>query len=356
MNDNHDRPAARTNNRVPATTAGRLRELGMSLGFAAQVRAAARLGVADALGDEPCPAAELAATLDADPDALDRLLRALTTHGVFVETTPGQYAHTDLSRQLREDHPASLKYLMLWLTAPSTWQVWPRLDEAVRTGKPAFPEIYGQDIFTYLSTSDPESAEVFDRAMTQASRISSDRVVDILDMTDVRTVVDVGGGQGYLAATLLRRYPQVHAVLQDLDTVVAGALPEICEGGVLADRCRVVGGDCRVEVPAGADLYVFRNVLDWDDESTLAALRTVRRCGRPGGRVVVVQAVLDGTPELTFITAMDLLLLLNIGGKKHTGRGLARLVDMAGLLPGEVEPVPGTTLHAVTAYIPAAGT
>ncbi len=72
--------------------------------------------------------------------------------------------------------------------------------------------------------------------------------------------------------------------------------------------------------------------------------------------MVVVQALVDDTPELTFTTAMDLLLLLNIGGKRHTGRGLARLLDTAGLRPGEVEPVPGTTLRAVTAHIPAAGT
>jgi len=283
MNGHHDRTPAHNDDAVPAATASRLRELGISLGFAAQVRAAARLGIADALGDQPCPAADLAAAVDADPDTLDRLLRALTSHGVFVETTPGQYAHTDLSRMLREDHPASLKYLMLWFTAPWAWQVWPRLDEAVRTGKAAFPEVFG--------------------------------------LTDVRTLVDVGGGQGHLVATLLRRYPQVHAVLYDLDTVVSGAVAEIREGGALAERCQVVGGDCRVDVPADADLYVFKNVLEWDDESSLAALRAVRRCGRPGGRAVLVQNLVEDAPELTVTTAMDLFMLLNIGGKKHTGRG-----------------------------------
>ena len=354
MNDNDDRAAGGKADVVPAATASRMRELGISLAFAAQMRAAARLGIADALGDQPRPAAELAAAIDADPDTLDRLLRALTSHGVFVETAPGHYAHTDLSQLLREDHPASLKYLMLWFTAPWTWQVWPRLDEAVRTGKPAFTEIYGADFFAYLR-SDPESAEVFHRAMTEASRISSDRVVDVLDVTDVRTVVDVGGGQGHLVATLLRRYPQVRAVLYDLATVVAGALAEIREGGELADRCQVVAGDCRVDVPAGADLYLFKNVLEWDDESTLAALRAVRRCGQPGGRVVLVQNLVEDTPELTVTTAMDLFMLLNVGGKKHTRRGLAQLLEAAGLRPDGVEPVPGTTLRAVTAHIPAVG-
>jgi C-methyltransferase len=255
MNDNRD-PTA-TNHAIPAATASRMRELGMSLGFAAQVRAAARLGVADELGEDPRPAADLAAATGTDPDTLDRLLRALTSHGIFAQTAPGLYAHTDLSRLLREDHPASLKYLVLWTTAPWTWQAWPRLEEAIRTGKAVFPEIYGQEFFAYLTDSDPESAEVFSRAMTQSSRISSDLVADVLDLTGVTTVVDVGGGQGHLIATLLRRHPQISAVLYDLDDVVAGALTELRDGGALADRCQVVGGDCRVEVPAGADLYVL---------------------------------------------------------------------------------------------------
>jgi len=349
---------------VNGAAATRMRELGMSLAFAAQVRAAARLGVADALGDEPRTGAELAATVGADPDTLDRLLRALTSHGVFTaatteaataataETAPAHYAHTELSRLLREDHPAGMRYIVLWATAPWTWQAWPRLDKAVRTGKPVFPEIYGQDFFAYLRDSDPESAEVFNRAMTQSSRITSDRVADALDLTGVDTVVDVGGGQGHLVDTLLRRHPRLRAVLFDLDPVVAGAVDGIRPGGPLAGRCRVVGGDCRVDVPSDADLYVFKNVLEWDDDSTVAALRTVCRRGRPGGRVVLVQNLIEDSPERTVTTAMDLFLLLNVGGRKHTREGLTRLVAAAGLRPGGVEPVPGTSLHALTAHIP----
>jgi len=71
--------------------------------------------------------------------------------------------------------------------------------------------------------------------------------------------------------------------------------------------------------------------------------------------VVLVQNLVEDTPELTVTTAMDLFMLLNVGGKKHTRRGLARLLEAAGLRPDGVEPVPGTTLRAVTAHIPAVG-
>lgn len=342
----------KTTTTAESANATRMRELGMSLSFAAQVRAAAKLGIADALGDQPTTAADLARAVDADPDTLDRLMRALTAHGVFTEVEHGRYAHTDMSRLLREDHPKGMKYIVLWASAPWTWEAWPRLDEAVRTGKAVFPDIYGQEFFAYLSETDPESAKVFNRAMTQSSQITSALVANVLDLSGVDTVVDVGGGQGHLISTLLRRHPNAKGILYDLEKVVSGALPELTDGGALSDRCEVVGGDCRESLPAGADLYVFKNVLEWDDESSLAALRNARQAGRPGARVVLVQNLVEASSEMKVTTAMDLFLLLNVGGKKHTRQGIGRLFEQAGLRPGAVEPVPDTSLHTLTAYVP----
>src|ERR1700755_526441 len=60
-----------------------LSELVVGAWVAQAVHAAAELGVADALADGPLPIDELAFRVDADPDALERLLRALITRGVF---------------------------------------------------------------------------------------------------------------------------------------------------------------------------------------------------------------------------------------------------------------------------------
>jgi C-methyltransferase len=332
-------------------TATLVRELAMSLGFAAQLRAAAKLGVADALGRDGARADELAAAVDADPDTLDRLLRALTAHGVFEEVAPSRYMHSDLSELLREDHPRSMRYMVLWASAPWTWQAWPRLDDVVRTGKAIFPEIYGQEFFEYLKENDAASAEVFNRAMTQSSRLTSDLVAGALELGGARTVVDVGGGEGHLIATLLRRHPGLRGTLVDLPAVVAGALPELREGGELAPRCAIVGGDCREGLPAGSDLYIFKNVLEWDDESTLAALRNAAAAAGPGGGLALVQNLIEDSVEFKVTTTMDLFLLLNVGGRKHTTRSLAGLFEQSGLELVSVEPVPGSSLHIVTATV-----
>ncbi|SDW71276.1 C-methyltransferase [Amycolatopsis xylanica] len=329
----------------------RMRELAHSAVCAAAIRAAARLGVPDALGDTPATAAALASEVDADADALARLLRALSSYGVFAEEPDGRFAHTTMSRLLREDAPRGLKYNALWATEPWSWEVLPRLEEAVRTGKGVFEGLHGKQFFDYLHDGVPESAEVFDKAMTQSSLLSARAIADALDLGGVTTVADIAGGQGRVLATLLERHPSLRGILFDLPEVVAGADPRLREGGAFGGRVRLVGGDCRRSVPGDADVYLLKNILEMDDERTVEILRTVAAAGRPGSRVVVLENLIDGSPELKFTTAMDLLLLLNVGGRKHTKDGLVALMEKAGLVVGECRAV-NSYLHLFESTIP----
>jgi C-methyltransferase len=73
------------------------------------ITVAAQLGVADALADGPLPIDQLAARVDADADALRRLLRALISRGVFRYRRDGRYELNSLADTLRSDAPASMK-------------------------------------------------------------------------------------------------------------------------------------------------------------------------------------------------------------------------------------------------------
>ncbi|MER5641668.1 methyltransferase [Kitasatospora sp. NPDC002227] len=330
----------------------RLRELVFGAACAAAVRAAAQLRVADALGEQPMKVQELAQKVGADPRSLRRLLRALACYGVFTETDEDSYAHTDMSRQLREDAPDSLHYIALWCTEPWTWQAWPRLEDAVRTGRSVFPELYGREFFDYLHSGEAtESARVFDQAMTHSSRQSAADLAGFLDLTGISSVVDIGGGQGQALAALLTKHPTLRGTLLDLPQVVAQADPRLHPGGELGDRASLVGGDCRDSIPVEADLYLIKNILEWDDDSTRRTLANVLAVARPGARVVVVENLVDDSPSMRFTTAMDLLLLLNVGGAKHTRESLLTLLAEAGLRVDGVRPV-NPYLHAFEAQVP----
>ncbi|MFJ9867243.1 methyltransferase [Streptomyces sp. NPDC101165] len=328
----------------------RLRELVFGAACAAAVRAAARLGVADALDHAPMAVEDLAAAVKTEPKPLRRLLRALSCYGVFAEQPDGTFAHTETSRLLREDDPNSLRAIALWCTEPWTWDAWPKLDEAVRTGRNVVEDLYGKEFFTYLNEDAPESADVFNRAMTRSSEQSAREVAALLDLSGSRSVADIGGGQGHVVACLLDKYPEMRGSLLDLPRVVENALPRLREGGDLAHRARIVPGDVREAIPVQADVYIIKNILEWDDESTARTLRNVVEAGGPGTRVVVIENLVDDTPSMRFSTGMDLLLLLNVGGAKHTTDSMVSRLTSAGLKVEDIRPV-NPYLHAFDCHV-----
>jgi C-methyltransferase len=328
-----------------------LREIVFGAARAAAVRAAARLGVADALGEEPATVEELAKAVRTESGPLRRLLRALTCYGIFAESGDGRYTHTAMSRLLRDDAPDSLRHIALWCTEPWTWEVWPRLDEAVRTGRDVFTPLHGKGFFDYLHDDAPESATVFDKAMTRSSMQSARDIAEHLDVTGISSVADIGGGQGHVLAALLEKHPGLSGTLLDLPKVVAGADARLREGGALAGRARLVPGDCRREIPVDADLYIIKNILEWDDESTRRTLGNVVAAARPGARVLVIENLVDDSLSMRFTTAMDLLLLLNVGGQKHTRDSLVARMTEAGLTVGAIRAV-NPYLHAFDGRVP----
>ncbi len=73
----------------------------------------AEMGIADALGDDPRTAADLAASTGANADALNRALRLVSAYGIFEPSNDSDgnkgFAHTPASRLLRTDHPQSMR-------------------------------------------------------------------------------------------------------------------------------------------------------------------------------------------------------------------------------------------------------
>ncbi|MCX5339150.1 methyltransferase [Streptomyces atratus] len=327
-----------------------LRDLSLASAAPASLRAAIRIGVADALDDTPVPVGDLAATLQVDAAVLLRLLRNLRCYGIFDETADG-VVHTAMSRLLREDHPQRLKYWVQWVTEPWVWELWPDLEAAVRTGRGHFEERYGEEFFAHLHKQWQDSTEVFNKSQTELSRLTSAAIAESLDLSDVKTFADVGGGRGYTLATLLEANPHLHGTLVDLPAAVAHPDPRLLPDGALGGRSSVVAGDCLQEIPVEVDVYQFKSILEWDDERTVAALRNARRAGRPGSRVLIITNLIDDSPEIRYATGIDLLFLLNTNGRRHTKEGVAGLVDRAGLRLEGIAPV-GQLLHVVESSVP----
>ena len=247
------------------------------------VHVAAKLGVADLLEDGPKTPVALAAATGSHPETLHRLLRTLASLGVFAEEADGRFALTALAEGLRTEAPGSLRAYAIFMGEGWHVRPWGELLTSVQTGRPAFHEVFGQDVFEYLGAH-PEAASIFNAAMT--SRTGQDNVF-IIPAYDwpAGTIVDVGGGQGALLTAILGRAPDARGILYDRPQVIEAARGAIDAAG-LSDRCRLVAGDFFAEVPAGSDLYLLKRVIhDWDDERAGTILRVCRAAMGPGARL-----------------------------------------------------------------------
>lgn len=298
--------------------------------WAAQaITAAADLGIADALAKGPLSAEQLASAVNADADALSRLLRALITRGIFRQRRDGRYELTPLADTLRSDADVSMAALARFVGSPQHREHWSHLTDAVRTGRSVIPALRGKPVFEYLAEA-PELAEIFNGAMTSVSELMIAPLIAAYDFSAYATIVDVGGGHGRLLAAILGATPNSCGILFDLPQVVAGAPAVLAEQRV-ADRVRIVEGSFFDTVPEGGDAYVLKNVIhDWPDDEAVHILGNVRKAAAAGKNVLLVEGVLPGHDREFSGNWVDLEMLVSADARERTAAEYGELLRRAG--------------------------
>jgi O-methyltransferase domain/Dimerisation domain len=293
--------------------------------------AAARLGVADALGEELRSVDDLAETCKADPDALYRLLRALASIGVTEETTPKHFRLTQLGRPLRRDVAQSAwPAVVFWadLLADS----WSLLTDCVRTGKPA-AQVRDPNVPSRWS-QDSEASAIFRAVMGTAPAEDYAPIARAWDFSRASVVADLGGGGGALILAVLELHPHLQGMLVDLEASVEAAKARFAEEAV-SSRCKLLAADLTQSVPTGADVYMFKHVLHGRrDEDAIAILRNCRAVIPQNGALLIIEFILPplvshADPHLEGHLMSDLNMLAVTGGRERSEQEWRTLLEAA---------------------------
>lgn len=299
---------------------------------------AAKLSLADHLTEGPRNVDELAKSVDAHPDALYRLLRALASLGLFTEIEPRRFALTEMGTYLRTGFPGSLRALALQ-TNELYWESWGNFLHSVKTGETAFRHVHGTGIFDYLRR-DPPKAKTFDEAMTGFVTMNGASVASVYDFKQFRKVIDVGGGHGALMACILKASPETRGVIYDLPHVVEGAKKKMTAAGLL-ERCEVLAGDFFDSVPTGGEAYILSSIIhDWDDEHSILILKNCQQAMSRQAKLLLVEMIIPpgNTPFLGKL--QDLHMLANYGGRERTEEEYHQLLSAAGFRLVRIIPTP----------------
>jgi len=304
-------------------------ELAGLVGAHAEARAvqvALKLGVFRALAGGAADAQSLARVLDCEERATALLANALVALRL-LEKNGEEFSLGDTARRYLLDQ--SDEYLGgMILFDEAIFPLWAKLEEAIRTGRPArTPDMFQQS---------GEETKSFIGAMDSLVRARGDArwLAANLDLTGVKTIADVGGGPGTYVVELLRKWPDLRASIYDLGATLEVARRLLEQRAAWAlDRLELCEVDyLRDELPGPCDVLLLSNIIHSEKAATNAEL--ARKCFdalSTGGRVIIKDHIMNR--DLTQPRAgavFSLYLLLTTRGRDYAYEEVAGWLASAG--------------------------
>jgi acetylserotonin N-methyltransferase len=311
------------------------------------------LGIFDLLAAEPAGAAEMAARLNSNANATERLLDGCAALGL-VEKHEGIYRNAPVAETyLRSQSPHCLGGYIAY-SNQALYPMWANLEDAVREGSTRWKQTFGiaGGIFDGFFRT-PEAARDFLMGMHGFGMLTSPRVVEAFDLSCFSCLADLGGATGHLAIAACERYPHLESVVFDLAQVTELA-HEQASRSAARDRIHVVTGDFFVDPLPQADLYALGRILhDWSDEKIATLLGNILDRLPPGGGLLIAEKLLaeDGVgPVSANMQSLNMLVIAE--GKERSASQYQRLLESAGFTAVEARRT-GVPLDAILARKPA---
>jgi len=204
--------------------------------------------------------------------------------------------------------------------------------DVLRTGKPAnwSSKKDGQDWHKAMESE--EFAAQFTAAMDCRGVYLAQAVAKSLDLSRRRRVLDIAGGSGIYACSLVTHHPPLSATVFEKPPVDGISARAIASRGC-SDRVSVVAGDMLVDrLPADADAHLWSNVLhDWDEPVVRQLIAKSFDALPLGGLVVIHDAFLNAAKNGPLhVAEYSVLLMHSSEGRCYSTREMERYLTAAG--------------------------
>jgi len=293
------------------------------------------LGIADILRDGPLSVDDLAKKTDTHAPTLFRILRALSSVGVFSETEDLVFGLTPLSQCLFSNalRPIARMFLSEWHD-----KAWSGLSHTARTGEPAFDHTFGKPSFEWFEEN-PVARSILDQGQGSKAVGFANAVIEAYDFSGFKSICDIGGGQGTFLIQLLAAYPHIKGYVAELPGAVGSAKKTIAKAN-LSGRCKAVSYDFIKEAPPVCDAYFLVNVLhDWNDEICIRILKNITNTMNADTRLWVIEYIIEPGPGFSVAKLLDIEVLVMSGGRERSINEYKTLVSSAGLEVSRIIPM-----------------
>lgn len=143
--------------------------------------------------------------------------------------------------------------------------------------------------------TDAAATETYSQLMEDSQVLVAEDTLAAVGLSEVRQLMDVGGGTGAFLSAVAEEYAHLDLVLFDLPRVT-GLAQERMERLGIANRVTVLPGSFHDDpLPEGADMITLVRVLyDHDDAAVLALLRSAHAALPSGGKLLISEPMTGG--------------------------------------------------------------
>jgi ubiquinone/menaquinone biosynthesis C-methylase UbiE len=243
------------------------------------------LDIFDRLAEGGKKASDLADEVNASEKGIRRLCNALSGFGVLVKNGDKYFLPDDLREFLLKDGKSSFRnYIGL---SHDIWYIWSDLEKVIREGKPVTPlmDIVGED---------EGKLKKFIHVMHERGREFSPLILEFVDISNRKRMLDMGGGSGTYSLEWMKRYPQLRAIILDLPHVI-----EITKDYVkrydMEDRVSFISGNFHeLEIGEGRyDLVLMANILYGSHEENRNLIKKAYNSLEEHGMAIIYGFALD---------------------------------------------------------------
>jgi hypothetical protein len=291
---------------------------------------AADLNLAEHLRSSEKSIKELATLTNAHEESLYRLMRMLSSQGVFVETKNKYFKNNRLSKSLL-DQQDSMRHMVIHQVNGINWNMFEELDHVVKTGENAAQKILGMDVFEYLEKN-PDKNEIYNHAMTNSSLMLSYAILSEYNFSKSKSIIDIGGGQGVLLAMILHKNKNATGKIFDLPHV-AKDVEKIAKQYNVSDRMNAISGNFFEKIPDGGDTYMLKSIIhNLSDDRCVTILKDIKSVLPKNGKILIIEPIIENNNNYSFAKLYDIQMLVGRnGGKERTKDEFIELINKSKL-------------------------
>ncbi|KAI4803679.1 hypothetical protein KUCAC02_025339 [Chaenocephalus aceratus] len=297
---------------------------------------ACELGVFDLLlkAQEPISAQHVAQELSCSEDGMERLMDALVGIEILeVETKDGTalYSSSDVANLYLAKGSGKSLHDMIIYQSQTIYPLWNNMADAVREGKNQNEKTFGlpsEDIFKALYRSEEEMLK-FMGLMNSSWVLDGHDIVTAFNLSGFQKIVDLGGCTGALAREMAKAWPSSSVTVLDLPQVVEVAQKHFPQED---DAVEFQSGDFFSDEIPPADLYILARIIhDWPEEKCVTLLKKIHDSCRPGGGVLLVEALLfENRRGPVTAQIFSLNMLVQMEGRERPPSEYTRILEKTG--------------------------